>query len=711
MKDQLRTTLIGLALLLVTISSMTAFYVWDPVLARAMRNASFDQFQRWHPRPYGDHPVRVAALDEESLDRLGQWPWPRTLLAELVDKLRSRGAAAITFDVMFAEPDRTSPTNIAQTWRVPNRTREMIRTLPDHDRIFADAIQGGGVVIGHAGEYAAQPGELPPTPAGIIVRGENPAPYLRQFNSSVRAIPLLEQAADGYGAVNFIPDLDGVVRRVPVLINIGDTLYPSLAMEALRVGQQAGGYRVRTREPPAAGTVSVRTGQITVPTTPNGEAWVYFSEPTQQRTIPIWKLLEGEVPPEEIAGKIFLIGATAQGLLDLRFSPMGGVIPGVEAHAQFLEQQLAGMPLQRPDWALTLEIMVLIVGSLLVGLTTLLTRTVLAVLLWIFALLGLSYFCWQMFTTRLLLLDPLIPILSMALSFIICEIIKHQASEKHEEMVRDAFAHYVSPNLVEHLISHPGALEIGGHRRTCSFIFTDLAGFTPLMESMDPADAIELLNQYLDDMIKITFDHEGTLDRIIGDALAIMFSAPVQQADHADRAIRCALALDRYATAFHRKKIEEGIPFGMTRIGVNSGEVIIGNFGGSAMFDYRALGDAINTAARLESVNKQLGTHMCISELTLQACTEPVEVVLRPVGRLVLKGKSRPLKVFEPRPDMEGEDAEYMAAYERMTAGDRAARELFRALHAQRPDDGLVAMHLDRLEEDQLGDFMIMKEK
>ncbi len=711
MKDQLRTTLIGLALLLVTISSMTAFYVWDPVMARAMRNASFDQFQRWHPREYGNHPVRIAAVDEASLERLGQWPWPRTLLAELVEKLRSHGAAAVTFDVMFAEPDRTSPANVAATWRVPSRTRDMIRALPDHDRIFADAISGGGVVLGHAGEYVESPGELPPNHASVIVRGEDPAPFLHLFNQSVRAIPLLEKSAEGYGAVNFIPDLDGVVRRVPLLVNIGGTLYPSLAMESLRVGQQAGGYRVITREPPAAGTVAIRTGQITVPTTPNGEAWVYFTRPTAERTIPIWQLLEGGVPREEIAGKIFLIGATAQGLLDLRFSPMGGVIPGVEAHAQFLEQQLAGQALQRPDWALTVELMTLIVGSLLVGLTTLLTRTVLAVLLWVFALLGLSYFCWTMFTQRLLLIDPLIPVLSMALAFIVCEIIKHQASEQHEEMVRDAFAHYVSPNLVEHLISHPGALEIGGHRRTCSFVFTDLAGFTPLMEGMDPADAIGLLNQYLDDMIQIIFEHEGTLDRIIGDALAIMFSAPVQQEDHADRAIRCALALDRYATDFHRRKKAEGIPFGMTRIGINSGEVIIGNFGGTAMFDYRALGDAINTAARLESVNKQLGTHMCVSEHTLEACVEPVQVVLRPVGRLVLKGKKRPLKVYEPRPDLETEDTEYNVAYERMAAGDPKAQELFAALHAQRPDDGLVSMHVERLTEDRLGDFMIMKEK
>jgi adenylate cyclase len=305
----------------------------------------------------------------------------------------------------------------------------------------------------------------------------------------------------------------------------------------------------------------------------------------------------------------------------------------------------------------------------------------------------------------------MIPSLMLALTFIFTSIARHLYSERRQRWVKQAFSRYVSPNLVEHLIDHPDALELGGRRQLCSFVFTDLAGFTSLMEKIDPGEAVSLLNIYLDRMIAIAFAHHGTLDRIVGDAVAIMFSAPVQQPDHQSRAIKCAQEMQRFAGQYSRDLNAKGIAFGQTRIGIHTGEVIVGNFGGNTIFDYRALGDPVNTASRLEGANKHLGTLICVSEATLSGCPE---LPARPIGRLLLKGKSIPLLVFEPIDAQTLNDAEvgeYIAAYSLMRNGRSSALDAFTQLAAKRPEDKLVAFHLYRLRNGKTGDLIELTEK
>jgi adenylate cyclase len=318
---------------------------------------------------------------------------------------------------------------------------------------------------------------------------------------------------------------------------------------------------------------------------------------------------------------------------------------------------------------------------------------------------------WVAFRSHGLLLDAALPALGIVLTFIVCSLAHHFVSEREQRWIKQAFARYVSPNRVAHLVDHPEDMNLGGARRECSFIFTDLAGFTTMMEGMDPGQAVALLNDYLDRMIAIAFAHEGTLDRIVGDAVAIMFSAPVAQPDHRQRALACGLAMDAFAVAYAAELQAKGIPFGHTRIGIHAGEVIVGNFGGSNIFDYRALGDPVNTAARLEAVNKHLGTRLCISE-AIQAASPDMPV--RPVGRLVLKGKSRPLAVFEPlAAALPGSAplADYRAAFAEMCRGEAAAAASFAALHTAWPDDPLVALHCRRLQAGDSGDLIVMAEK
>lgn len=708
--DVLRRISFGLLVPFLAVAAVALVYLWQPLPLQILRNAVFDQYQRWHPRTYRDVPVRIIDIDDESLRRLGQWPWPRTKLADLVSHLRDAGAAAIVFDMIFAEPDRTSPAAMEKLWQPPPEVRRQISRLADHDRILAEAIGRGGTVLGFAVGRKGEGGVPPAAKAHYVVVGEPPYRFLPDFPALVSSLPLLADAAAGNGVLTFIPDPDGVVRRVPLLVRHEKTLLPSLVAEALRVAQGTHNYIVRSAAEKGVGLVELRVGALAIPTTSQGEIWVDYTGPVAKRYLPAWKVLAGLVSPEEMEGRILVVGTSAQGLMDLRFSPLGAAIPGVEIHAQALEQLLGGARLYRPSWAEAVEILAIVGGGLAVGGIALASGALFSFLAFAFFLATVWLGAWQAFVVHGLLLDPVAPSLVIVLAFILSSIVRHRLSERRQRWVKQAFSRYVSPNLVSYLVDHPESLALGGDRRQCSFIFTDLAGFTSLMERLDPGKAVTLLNDYLDRMIAIAFAHQGTLDRIVGDAVAIMFSAPVAQADHQRRALTCALAMQRFAARYVADLEAKGVGFCQTRMGIHSGEVIVGNFGGSTIFDYRALGDPVNTASRLESVNKLLGTLMCVSEATLSGCPD---MPVRPVGRLVLRGKSQPLKVFEPL-DPEGlamADPEYQEAYERMCREDPEALVAFEALAARRPHDGLAAFHLRRLRAGQTGDLIVMVEK
>jgi adenylate cyclase len=678
---------------------------------QVLRNNLFDQYQRWQPRAYVDAPVRIVDIDEASLVRFGQWPWPRTRLAELIEKVgagRTAHDTVIAFDILFAEPDRTSPHAASAYWPLSAGQRAAIEALPDHDAVFARALAKAPVVLGFVA--AAEPSPPPALPARFVDVGQRQVKTLHGFPGAVSVLPPLAAAATGLGAFNFVPDGDGILRRVPLVLRFADVLAPTLTSEALRVAEQSDNIVLQWAGA-EAGLEAVRIGARTIPTTPAGEVWVHYTQAVATRYIPAWKIFDDPATRASLAGKIILIGSSAQGLLDLRFSPFGP-LPGVEIHAQALEQILTGHFLERPGWARGAEALTLMLAGLGIGFLALRTKALAAAAAGALAIALLFIAGWHAFAAHGLLLDVVTPAIGILLTFIVCSLAHHFVSEREQRWIKTAFARYVSPNRVEYLIRHPEAMELGGRRQNCSFIFTDLQGFTTLIEKIAPGQAVTLLNAYLDEMIAIVFRHEGTLDRIVGDALVVMFSAPVRQRDHKQRALACALEMDAFASRYAAAQKAQGIAFGQTRIGVHAGEVTVGNFGGSAMFDYRALGDPINAAARLESVNKQLGTRLCVSAVVLAASPQ---VRARPVGRLVLKGKTEPLEVFEPlvaeREHQYAPQDDYLAAYAALRDQLPEARELFAKLAAVYPDDPLVALHARRLKAGEQGDLIVLTEK
>lgn len=690
----------------------------DPVALQVLRNAQFDQFQRWQPRDYEDVGVLIVDLDEESLKQHGQWPWPRTRVAELLTSLRDRGAVVVGFDAMFADIDRTSPQTVAKLWRLNAAGQQSLAALPDHDEMLGQALAKGGAVVGMALDQKAAGGRsglesiADVLPFRVLQMGERASAHLPSFDGATLPIPVVREHASGLGALNFIPDADGVVRRVPLMFTVDGQVVPSLVAEMLRVAQGAQNYALKGAAQTGAGLEELRIGKIVVPVSAQGEMWVHYTPPRAERFEPAWRVLQGKTDPQRIQGRLVLVGSSALGLMDLRVSPLGHVMPGVTAHAQALEQILAGHVLQRPSWAIGLEALVALLGCLAVGMLANTTRAAISAAATVCIVAGAFGAAWWAFSQHGLLINVVEPVLWLVFTFVLCSVQRHLATEREQRWIRQAFSRYVSPNRVEHLVQHPDQLELGGKRQECSFIFTDLAGFTTLMESMDPAPAVSLLNEYLDRMIAIAFAHGGTLDRIVGDSVAIVFSAPLEQSDHRQRALQCALEMDVFATAYAKRlQDEQGIAFPHTRIGVHTGEVIVGNFGGSTMFDYRALGDAVNTASRLEAVNKHLGTRMCVSMATLSASPE---VAARPVGHLVLKGKTHALEVWEPQAAQCAGCAPmdaYLQAYRAMEVLDPAAVKFFQELADAYPHDPLVALHLHRLRYGGGGVQIVMQDK
>ena len=696
----------GLALALLCTLAVLLAHGFAARPLEQIRNAVFDQYQSWQPRAYTAVPVTIIDIDEESLRRLGQWPWPRARLAQLTQRLHKAKAAAIVFDVLFAEPDRTAPSALADSWDLSPELAQQMRLLPDPDTQFAQAISQGGVVLG----LALNDGDLARPASGTGARGSATASspvkarfvalnepaqaFVRGFESATAPLPLLAASAAGAGAINFLPDSDGVIRRVPLLLRQGDVLWPGLALEALRVA--SGQAQIVTQTEAAVGLVGLRVGPLQIPTTARGEAWLHYALPRPERYVPAWQVLAGVVPANALTHHIVLVGLSAKGLMDTRSSALGTVMPGIEIHAQWLEQVLSGDALDRPAWAPTAEWMFALGLGLLMCTLALYLAVLPALAVWAALSVGLGAGSWWFFSQAQLLLDPSLAAMSVALAFVSASVLRHVQSERQQSWLKQAFSRYVSPNLVNHVVAHPEQLALGGQRRQCSFVFTDLEGFATLLEDMDPAQAVGLLNGYLEGMMSIAFAHEGTLDRIVGDGIAILFSAPLAQADHTHRALQCALAMQRYAAGYALQLHQKAVPWGETRIGVHTGEVIVGNFGGKTMFDYRALGDPVNTASRLEGANRHLGTWICASAAVMAFSPS---LCARPIGRLVLKGKSHPLLAYELLGELQSTapDRAYQQAFEWMRDGDARALAAFETLVRQRPQDRLCAMHWSRL--------------
>ena len=635
-----------------------ALRVWDPTPVARLRSLVFDAYQRLDPRAFDPAlPVRIIDVDEESLKRIGQWPWPRTVLAELVDKLAAGGAAAIGFDMVFPEPDRMSPANTLRYWPQSDALaglREEVEKLPSNDQVFAEAIGKGPVVLGFIASPDAT--SLPETKAGFAHGGDDPVLFAPHYPGAAASLTELQDKAQGAGSLNWIPEEDQIIRRMPMLVSVGDTLYPALSAEMLRLAQGASTYLVKSSGASGekafgekTGIVAVKVGEFEVPTEANGQMWIRFTPETKQRYLPAWKVLNGEIGADELSGRILIIGTSAAGLLDLRATPLDASVPGVSLHAQAIEQILQGSFLQRPDFATPAELLfILVLGTLIAVLIYRLGAAGSAVLggLAIAGVVGVS---WYAFDVLGWLVDPVYPAIALTAIYLAGTLFVFLRTERERNRVRHAFSHYMAPALVERLADDPSRLKLGGETRDMTLLFSDVRGFTTISEGLDAEELTRFLNSLFTPLSNIILDEQGTIDKFMGDAVMAFWNAPLDDAAHPSHACSAALRMMAEMESLNARWREEaeakGRAFKPVRLGIglNTGICCVGNLGSETRFDYSVIGDNVNVASRLEGQSKTYDVGTVVGQSTTARAPEFAFLEL---DLLKVKGKTEATRIF-----------------------------------------------------------------
>ena len=639
---------------LASIGGLTVLRVTDPFVLRTARDTAFDMLQRLSPRPYIDAPVRIVDIDEASLERLGQWPWPRDKLAELVDRLHAAGAATVAFDFIFAEPDRLSPSLLAKDVRLRNAfgvaDQPPLTDVPDNDKIFADAMRRGNVVIGFGASSTID--VSPPSRAGFAYTGEDPASYVTLLPGGARVLPELAEAAAGVGSVTLSEELSlGVVRQLPLIWSDGKRLYASLAAEALRVAQGAQTYVVHA-DPKTGGVQSVRIGAYEIPTEPTGELHLYFTPPRADRYISAIDIFDDDrlrALAPLIEGRIVLIGTSAVGLFDLRRTTLGDSVPGVEIHAQAIEQIINGQFLRRHDWTRGLELLALVIGSLIVTATTLYSGARMSLLFGAVVALLISVGAWDALGRSGVLFDPSFPLGGGIVVWVVAISFRFLTTDREKREIRGAFSHYVHPSVLKEIERNSADVRLGGENCELTVMFTDVRNFTQLSERLAPEEVVTFLNNLLGRLSSEIAGEGGVIDKFIGDSVMAFWNAPLRQEDHTRRA--CAAAL-RMRGAMREMNVAKGfglpdeIAGSMTveiGIGINTGPACVGNVGSAERFNYSAIGDAVNVAARAEASCKDIGYDLVVAGSTAETAPEFAFVE---AGRIRLKGKSEPVALM-----------------------------------------------------------------
>ncbi|GFE50006.1 guanylate cyclase [Roseobacter cerasinus] len=632
----------------------------DPLPISMLRHASFDFYHQSKPRDLTSLPVSILDIDDRSIEEIGQWPWPRSQFADLVDRATAAGAIAIGFDIVFSEPDRLSPGQIAaDNTDMPDELATQLTQLPDNDDLLAAAFARSRVIVGQTSVRTLagnrrEKREMALAPHALI--GPDPMPYLTQFPDIVQNLPQLEANAAGRGMFSTRPDADGVYRRVPLVMAVQGQLRLGLAAEVLRVATGGAPFAVRTNE---AGVEGIVLARQLVPTAQDGTVWPYLTPSSQSRYVAAADLLKDRLPGGRLAGHLVLVGTSAIGLEDFRATPLGVAMAGVEIHAQVLENIMAQTLLVRPNYAIAVE---LVVTFLLCLLVIIFAPALSARVLIVSSLvLMVSYVgtCWYLFYDKRILLDPSFPVLAMVLTTILISTVNYLREERRRREIRSAFGQYVSPDLVDRLSRDHGQLTLGGESRTLTLLFSDVRGFTAIAEEFrdDPEALTTLMNRFLTILSRAILEQKGTIDKFMGDAVMAFWNAPLDHDDHARAACRAALKMIANVEAFNAKRDAATKRRGMARkggaarahrlnvgIGINTGQCVVGNMGSDMRFDYTALGDPVNVASRLEGQSRYYGASIILGQATAREVMEDFAVL--ELDRITVVGKALPETIF-----------------------------------------------------------------
>ena len=685
-----KRTLLPFAILLAFLPLLDPMNIFSDLRLR-----SFDTFQQMYPREkMQDDPVVLVDIDDESLSRYGQWPWPRNLVAELVNQ--TYYSLATGFDIVFAEPDRTGSSQLKRTYESNPSMINALESVPDHDEIFSDAIENHGTVVLGLAPNNNGVSEFNQMKSGLVVQGDDPKQFLNRYMGVESNIEILENVSSGLGSMS-IGNNDSIVRTIPTFELIGDQLLPSFPLEVLRVAVGANTYQIKSSNASseqafgeATGINHVKLGNLVMPTNPDGSLWIYSTKTDNMNIIPAWQILDGTVDPEYFDGKITVVGTSASGLFDLRSSALEKNIPGVTIVAQFIQQIVSDTFLQRPDWLGGLELISGLLLSIIITLAIQRFGPIGGLVIFLTGVGSIFVGSYYLFMDQRFLVDPISPTVICLIAYLVITFFNFLFTELERSKVRTAFSQYLAPAMVDRLAESSESLVLGGETKEMTMLFSDIRGFTGISEQYkdDPEGLTQLINKLLSVLSDEILLTEGTIDKYMGDCIMAFWNAPTDQPQHASLAVKAAMEMGRAMQKLNEELAAEGKKTMAVGIGINTGDCVVGNMGSTQRFDYTVLGDTVNLASRLEGQSGEYGFQIIAGADTVKSLSgyEVFELDL-----LAVKGKTEPVTIYTV---FEGDESDIEDA-----EAFRAAHQEF--LQAYRGQDWDAAMrHIEKYQKE-----------
>ena len=594
------------------IAILSVIRIIDPSFLQQLRLTVFDQYITSIEETKSNE-IILLNISEETLGVHGQYPFPRQIYAQMISDLRNAGAGMIVFTIMFPEKDRFGG-----------------------DEIFASWIKDNGIILAQDADPRGRSDSAPYVGSATFGTGD-PLDWVIQYPGLVTNIPEIEEGAWGHGLINAMPELDGVVRRIPLLSQIAGQLYPAISLETIRVLNDKPSYTVKVND---IGIEEIIIRPFRVTTDSNGSIWL-------NPNIKFTEINYGSSELPNMMGRTVVIGLTASGLASQIPTP-SGMKPAHALHASAIQTIVDGTQIARPLWSDILEAVVMIFGSVLIMLAVYYLPIWASGITFIIlsgGVVGGFIWIWQSYS---ILLSPLSTLILYIISFTSSSFNNFYKQFALRQQIKKQFETYLDPRQVYLLQKNPELLQLGGKREEMTFLFMDIVGFTPISEHYknndDPEGLVEIINNYLDRMTKIILANGGTIDKYMGDCIMAFWNAPLPCENHADMAVRTAIEIVEAADELIAELEEKGLPRIDVGIGINSGDCIVGNMGSESRFDYSVIGDAVNLAARLEGQTRNYdGVRVLLSQFTAGKCSERS---FNQVDRIQVKGKSEKVTIF-----------------------------------------------------------------
>ena len=600
------TVILGILLIGVRVS--------DPQILEQFRLSIFDQYIQSIPVEKSNDIVLIN-ISESSLETYGQYPWPRQNYAQMISDLRNSNAGMIGFTIMFPEPDRFGG-----------------------DEVFASWIKDNGIILSQDADSEGRSSKAPYVGYATFGYSGDILDLTYRYGGLITNIDTLESNAWGAGLLNGAPEVDNLTRRIPLLSQVNDDIYPSFALETVRAMQQKKSYTVKLNE---GGIESIVLRPFIIPTDERGSVWLKWNTEFESYNY-------GDVLPD-LQGKTVIVGVTAKGIVPQVSTP-GGLIYPHQLQANTLQTIISDNPISRPQWTYMAELGMIILGALLIVLSVYYLPVWSGLVFFVGSASAVgyaSYYAWYEFS---ILLDLSAALIIYILLLTSASFNNFYIQFKLRQQIKKQFGTYVSPDLVKQLQKDPSLLKLGGERKEMTFMFMDICGFTPISEHYknndDPEGLVVLINNYLDTMTKIVLKNGGTIDKFMGDCIMAFWNAPLPCKNHADKAVQTSLEICEAADELIKELEDQGLPRIDIGIGINTGTCIVGNMGSEERFDYSVIGDAVNLGARLEGQTRNYdGIRVLLGPETYRSCTKRA---FSEVDRILVKGKSEKVRIFTP---------------------------------------------------------------